>query len=205
MYRVMVADPPWRHKDKLPGKRGAAAHYSTLSLREIEQFQLPAMGRPSVLFLWRLASLPNEALSVARAWGFTPKTEVTWVKTRDCKACAGAEPSFRASCVYCQGRGWRLHNGLGHHVRGAHETCLVCTTGAGLSKLRLNKDVPSVFFADPPKINGETKDGKPLQRVRHSAKPDEFYELVERLYPGPRVELFARNHRPGWTCFGDEL
>ncbi len=40
----------------------------------------------------------------------------------------------------------------------------------------------------------------------HSRKPDEFYALVERLYPGgPFMELFARQRRRGWTCCGDEL
>ena len=44
---------------------------------------------------------------------------------------------------------------------------------------------------------------------RHSAKPDVFAELVERLYPGPKdgthyVELFARRKREGWSLFGNE-
>jgi N6-adenosine-specific RNA methylase IME4 len=42
-------------------------------------------------------------------------------------------------------------------------------------------------------------------RRSHSEKPDEFYELVERLCPGSKVELFSRNPRPGWTVHGDEI
>lgn len=42
--------------------------------------------------------------------------------------------------------------------------------------------------------------GKPM----HSAKPPEFYELVETVTPGPRVELFARRDRPGWDVWGDQ-
>lgn len=34
--------------------------------------------------------------------------------------------------------------------------------------------------------------------IVHSAKPDAFYTLIERLYPGPRTELFSRRSRPGW-------
>ncbi|MEK9646458.1 MAG: MT-A70 family methyltransferase [Alphaproteobacteria bacterium] len=34
--------------------------------------------------------------------------------------------------------------------------------------------------------------------IVHSAKPDAFYALIERLYPGPRTELFSRRARPGW-------
>jgi N6-adenosine-specific RNA methylase IME4 len=40
----------------------------------------------------------------------------------------------------------------------------------------------------------------------HSQKPDEFYELVEKLCPAPRyADLFARTTREGWDCHGDEV
>jgi N6-adenosine-specific RNA methylase IME4 len=39
----------------------------------------------------------------------------------------------------------------------------------------------------------------------HSEKPDEVYRRIERLYGGPRLELFARKPRDGWTTWGDEL
>lgn len=42
--------------------------------------------------------------------------------------------------------------------------------------------------------------GKP----RHSGKPPEFYEMVERISPAPRLELFARGNRGGWDCWGNE-
>jgi hypothetical protein len=42
--------------------------------------------------------------------------------------------------------------------------------------------------------------GKP----RHSAKPPEFFSLVESISPAPRIELFARDERIGWDCWGDE-
>lgn len=42
-------------------------------------------------------------------------------------------------------------------------------------------------------------------RGRHSEKPGEFYQLVERISPAPRLEMFARNLRPGWDSHGDEL
>lgn len=39
---------------------------------------------------------------------------------------------------------------------------------------------------------------------RHSEKPDRFYELVERVSPGPYLELFARRRRYGWDVWGNE-
>lgn len=77
--------------------------------------------------------------------------------------------------------------GMGRSVRNAHEVAIVAKRGR---PTRLNADVPSVFHAP---------------RGRHSAKPDLFFELAERLGPGPRLELFARRRRAGWTCMGNEI
>jgi N6-adenosine-specific RNA methylase IME4 len=42
-------------------------------------------------------------------------------------------------------------------------------------------------------------------RREHSQKPDEAYELIERMYPGlPKIELFARNAREGWHAWGNQ-
>jgi N6-adenosine-specific RNA methylase IME4 len=41
-------------------------------------------------------------------------------------------------------------------------------------------------------------------RGKHSVKPDAFYALVERMSPGPRLEMFGRDRRDGWTVWGDE-
>jgi N6-adenosine-specific RNA methylase IME4 len=38
----------------------------------------------------------------------------------------------------------------------------------------------------------------------HSAKPEAFLDLVERVSPGPYLELFARRARFGWDYAGDE-
>lgn len=43
------------------------------------------------------------------------------------------------------------------------------------------------------------------RRRLHSAKPAQFYELVERVSPGPHHEMFARQRRTGWTAEGDQL
>lgn len=43
-------------------------------------------------------------------------------------------------------------------------------------------------------------------RREHSRKPDEQYGKIERLYPDAdrKIELFARQQRPGWESFGNE-
>ncbi len=43
-------------------------------------------------------------------------------------------------------------------------------------------------------------------RREHSRKPDEQYGKIERLYPDvPKIELFARRKRPGWSVWGNEV
>jgi len=42
------------------------------------------------------------------------------------------------------------------------------------------------------------------ERREHSRKPDEFYELVKRVSPGPLLEMYARESREGWVKWGNE-
>lgn len=42
------------------------------------------------------------------------------------------------------------------------------------------------------------------QKREHSRKPDEFYDIVEACSSGPRLEMFARGSRPGWTTWGNQ-
>lgn len=41
-------------------------------------------------------------------------------------------------------------------------------------------------------------------RGAHSEKPDRFFEIVEQVSPGPRLEMFARRRRVGWDAWGDQ-
>ena len=75
----------------------------------------------------------------------------------------------------------------GYWFRGATEHCLFAVRGI----LRLVETVaePTLWL---------------WPRLPHSVKPDAFYDLVERVSPGPRLELFARTQRLGWDSWGNE-
>jgi N6-adenosine-specific RNA methylase IME4 len=171
--RVLVADPTWQAKDKLPGpKRGAAKIYkSELTLEQIKAYPLPPLADDAVLVLWRVAWAVQEALDVVKAWGFIAKSELVWVKT--------AGPALHGSV--------RLRMGMGRQTRMAHEVAIIATRGRSI---RQSMSELSVVFAP---------------RRAHSQKPEEAYDLLERLYPGPYTELFARRRRPMWRCEGNEL
>ena len=38
-----------------------------------------------------------------------------------------------------------------------------------------------------------------------NSKPAEFFEMVEGVSPGPRLEMFARAPREGWSVWGNEV
>jgi len=80
-----------------------------------------------------------------------------------------------------------LHWGMGYATRSNTEACLLATRG---SPPRLAADVHQVVIA-------------PV--AEHSEKPDEVYHRIERLYPGPYLELFARRPRERWTTWGNEI
>jgi N6-adenosine-specific RNA methylase IME4 len=42
------------------------------------------------------------------------------------------------------------------------------------------------------------------RKREHSRKPDEIYDLIEACSSGPRLELFARGRRHGWSCWGNQ-
>lgn len=197
-FRVHMSDPPWKTRDQLPGPgRGAAKKYPVMSTDSICSMATPAMYKDSVLLLWRIGCMVDDALRVARAWGFTPKAEFVWRKTEECGKCRGeGKRSVRGivlTCEQCDGAGEYLHPGMGHHVMYGHEVCIIATRGANI---RLVKDVRSIFSARMPSAKGE---------AIHSAKPPEFYDIIERMYPGPYVETFARSTRANWLALGNQV
>lgn len=123
-FRLLVADPPWAFGDRLPGKgRGAEKHYKVMRVEDIMTYPIPLMAADSVLLLWRVAAMVPEAVQVARAWGFEPKSELVWLK----KTSTG-----------------KRHFGMGRYVRMEHETCMICTRGKATGLVR-NRKTRSTF------------------------------------------------------------
>lgn len=80
--------------------------------------------------------------------------------------------------------------GLGNYLRNATEHLLFATRGKA----------PVRFRSQPTWMTAPVQD--------HSHKPEEQYALIERVSPGPYLELFARRRPPsdrGWFVWGDEV
>lgn len=79
--------------------------------------------------------------------------------------------------------------GTGYWFRNQHELLLVGTRGQ-IPAPAMGTQIPSVVSAPVGK---------------HSEKPEQFYELIERYFPTlPKIELNARQTRPGWDAWGYE-
>ena len=197
-YATLVADPPWRFGNTAT-RAAANDHYGTLTRGEIAEFKVDGryvsewMKDAAHLYLWCPSALLHEGLDVMRSWSFEFKQTLIWVKTRGpkipnllpCRSLGDAQTWLKSLA-----RGGQLDSiqiGLGNYFRHAHEVVLFGTRGKCKAQVH---DLPTVFFAP---------------RGRHSAKPEILQNMAELLSPGPRLELFARRHRPGWICRGREL
>lgn len=83
--------------------------------------------------------------------------------------------------------------GLGNYLRNSTEHLLFATRGRA----------PVQFRSQPTWLQAPVRD--------HSHKPEEQYAVIERISPGPYLELFARRqppHTPGhepWHVWGNEI
>lgn len=100
-FKTVIADPPWAiHQG---GKRGAIQHYELMPLDRIKAMPIAELCEEnSHLYLWVPNGLLQEGLDVVKAWGFTFRSPIFWIKPR---------------------------LGLGNYIRNASETILFATRG----------------------------------------------------------------------------
>lgn len=91
---------------------------------------------------------------------------------------------YKSHCIWAKDR-----IGTGYWFRNQHELLLVGTRGK-IPAPAMGTQVASLVDAPVGK---------------HSAKPVQFYELIEAYFPTlPKIELNARTARPGWDAWGYE-
>ena len=83
----------------------------------------------------------------------------------------------------------RNHN-WGHYFSVRHEHVILATRGS-CTPDRPTPQIESVFT---------TSD----RDLEHSQKPEELYTIIERLYDGPYLEIFACRPRQGWASYGND-
>jgi N6-adenosine-specific RNA methylase IME4 len=188
-FGCVMADPPWSFKswsdkgknrapDALVRQKGLAErHYKTMPMHEIRALPVAEVcAKDAALFLWAVDCMLPEAIEVGTAWGFKFKTVAfTWTKATQ------SAPNL----AHDDDRAW--HKSLGYWTRGNPEMCLLFTKG---SPRRLSAAVRQLIVAP---------------RREHSRKPEDARERIETLLPGPYLEMFCRQPRPGWAAFGNQI
>jgi N6-adenosine-specific RNA methylase IME4 len=181
-FSCLVADVPLRFNSNSSAKpgRNAMRHYRCLSVEELSTLRVEDIAAPDAwLFFWATGPCLPQAFSIIAAWGFKYSgSGFVWVKLRR------AYDSNQLRLLPISEAD--LHTGLGHTTRKNAEFCLLARHGR---PHRLAADVREIVVA-------------PVRE--HSRKPGEVYSRIERFCAGPRIELFARERRPGWTSWGDE-
>ena len=162
-FRTLVADCPWSFNDDLPsygkgssfGARGAAGHYDCMTASDLEKIPLPNMEDDAFLFFWKVAAMPEEAYRIIRAWGFTPKSEIIWVKKTK--------------------KGNR-HFGMGRYTRAEHETCIIATRGSAHKFIKA-KNIRSCFEAP---TEGHSAKPAAFYNLIEQLTPGPYVELFAR-------------------------
>ena len=186
-WRCITADPPWNFKartalklENFHSRRDVEKHYAVMSLEDIMAMPVKQIAaKDSHLFIWTTGPCLRQAFDVIEAWGFKySSVAFTWVKLKKSHNAMQLRVLPLDACD--------LHVGLGLTTRKNAEFCLLARRGSARRKA---KDVREIILSP---------------RREHSRKPDEFFPRVEAYCDGPRLELFARETRPGWTAFGNE-
>jgi N6-adenosine-specific RNA methylase IME4 len=111
-FQLIYVDPPWSYRDKAAaGKRGASFKYPTQSVTDL--FHIPVWdiaAEDCLLAMWWVPPQPQEALDLAKVWGFKIKTMkgFTWHKTT---------------------LNGKSHFGMGNWTRANTEDCLIAVRG----------------------------------------------------------------------------
>ncbi|OPY64098.1 MAG: hypothetical protein A4E56_00152 [Pelotomaculum sp. PtaU1.Bin065] len=186
-YRLIIADPPWRYNDQgtrlSPNYEGeqrkSGIRYKTMSLEEI-----CALGG------WVKSITAPDAILLL--WSTHP------IKfTHPAPVIAAWGFKYSTTIPWLKGR-WDVKRGLfvphiggGKTTRACSEELLVCLMGKGASLVK-DRGIPGYIIAPRGK--------------EHSGKPEQQYEIAERMVPGgPFMELFAKHRRHGWDAWGDQL
>lgn len=92
--------------------------------------------------------------------------------------------TYKTKMTWC-----KTQIGMGWFLRNTTEDCLFAVRG-NLRRQPGANNIPSHFVA---------------ARTKHSRKPNEAYVRIARISPETRLDMFAREYRPGFQSWGDEL
>lgn len=175
-FDFAMVDFPWPWVTYSEKGRAKSPQYDCMELGAIEDTRPQDLLTPTGcgLFWCTWPLIPKQARIIEDVFGLEVKTGGAWSK---------------------RGVNGKLRWGPGHITRTVCEPYLIVGRKGHKLRGRSWKNLLETF--------GDTE--VPGLARENSRKPDEFYEKIESLTPGwRRVDLFARESRPGWVTWGRE-
>lgn len=193
-WACVEADVPWKYEnwtnpetdEEKRASRAAERHYDTMTLDQIAAMPVKDIVAPDA-HLWFWVPSPflviGAHIPIMKSWGFRPSSSgLFWIKLL-----RGMEAAqYQLMTLDELMKLIVVNTGLGKTTRKNVEICILGRRG---NPKRLENDVHEVIISP---------------RRQHSRKPEEAYERIERYCPGPRLQIFGRQGRAGWTVWGNE-
>lgn len=211
--QVICIDPPYDFSDQLNNttnvNRGSKSNYLTMSMDDLCALPIDKIADPNgcVLALWVPGSMLADGIKLMNTYGFQQKQVFVWVKTK-------AEPFNELSKTVLslmdsipdylnlketiknkiKEQKQKIDGVLGFFMgrlfRQTHEICLIGINTTKIYKSLMDRSQRSVCFAP---------------NRGHSVKPEHLQNSLEKMFNGPKIEVFARRIRPNWVCIGNEV
>jgi N6-adenosine-specific RNA methylase IME4 len=169
-YSTIVADPPWQYAGGGPVGAGGAGvnngatqvaagdHYSTMTTDEIMAMPVADLAAANAhLYVWTTNSFMEDGHRIARAWGFTPKTILTWAKVHQ------DDPQ-------------RVSMKTGYYFRGATEHVIFAVRGS--LPLQTSEGLPTAYLW--PRIGAHSVKPDAFGDLVEKASPGPYLELFAR-------------------------
>lgn len=183
-YRTIVADPPW-HYDGFATTGGPGAVRAGMGRREAD---------------FKVGPLPYGSMSVEEIAGLA----VADLAGRDARLFLWTTQRFLpAALVVAEAWGFKYKQTLVWHKRSCSPFGGSVAPNDVEFLVVAAKGSPGLLDRGPGCVLSTP--GNTGRRVgHHSRKPDAWIDWIERVSPGPYVELFARRARFGWDYWGDQ-
>jgi len=184
-YKVILADPPW------PQKAGRKMNgYKVVDGKQIwnsDHVKSEDMPYPTMT-IDEIKEFPVGGFANTDCALFCWATNANLGNAIDVVKAWGFK--YSTTIVWAKNL---MGGGLGGDFRITTEFLIYARKG----KPKAIKTCPSTWF----NVKRTYENGYP----KNSKKPVFFHELIESMYTGEKLELFARNEREGWDVFGNQV
>lgn len=181
-FKLISADVPWEYvtRSKKGQGRSAERHYNTMSLKEIETLPVERYAADDAfLDFWITAPFLaiGAHIPIMKAWGFRPVAiKHTWLKP--------VASTYDQGFLFADDSMFKM--GMGHTTRQNPEFVVLGRRG------------------NPKRLSASIRNEIVEPAREHSRKPEGYYDRATEFSEGPRLELFGRIQREGWTVRGKQ-